>query len=128
MTFGSDLICNKKLKVIKFVWGVWFLTFNIWIRRSKIYKNWFCTQIIFKNTIKTGLSIRNILFTKFMSYLKRKNIFLIWKSGFNKIIKSYWYTNKSFHCGQKGQPRWNSCRDDVEKAEPIHELSCDWLE
>ena len=44
--------------------GVEFLAFNILLRirsEQKVLVNLFCAPIIFKNTLKTGFSIRNIL-------------------------------------------------------------------
>ena len=52
----------------------------------------FYTTSIFLDTLRTGLWIRNILFTICVgAYLNWKRIFFILKKSFNMIIKCYWY-------------------------------------
>ena len=60
--------------------GVEFLTINVLLHTNseqKVIGNEICTQIIFKNSLKTGFSIRNILLQ-----FGCNSIFLIRKTDF----------------------------------------------
>ena len=63
--FRSDLMCNRDIKGQKFVYfGVEFLPFNVLLHtksKQKFIGNGFFAPIIFKNPLKPGFSIRNIL-------------------------------------------------------------------
>ena len=59
-----------------------FITINVILHtksEQKVIGNWFCTLIIFKNRLKTGFSIRNIIYYNLCR------------------IKDYWYTKKNNH-------------------------------
>ena len=65
ITICSELMCNKDIKGQKSLCvRVKFLAFNVLINpksKQKMIGNWFCELIIFKNMLKPGFSIRNIL-------------------------------------------------------------------
>ena len=75
------------------MWVVEFVTFDILIRFKTVLNltgNCFCLPIIFKNTIKSGLNKNYTYCFKFLSWvLEFKQI--IWKTGFEEIIKGFWY-------------------------------------
>ena len=71
--------------------GVEFLSFNVLLQHTKSEQkvlDWFCTQIIFKNPLRTGFSIRNILITICVRGVWiAMRYFLFEKLAFNRLSK-----------------------------------------
>ena len=70
------------------------LNFNALIGIKDVPKglsNWFCIQITFWYLVKTGVSIRNILFTICIGVFELLQDIFNLKPGFNMIINGYCY-------------------------------------
>ena len=79
ITFGSLLMWNKILKVRNMLSGI----SNIWYLNTYQSSDKLILTLFFKNLVKTGFSLRNILLNCISVYFTRKTgIIRFWKSYF----------------------------------------------